>query len=188
MKYFCKCKAATSKTNYFYIILLFLGFSFFSCETNSRSNSSKNDEVKMQEVIIADNYSMNLPSSVTLHSKNRWKIGSSSNFLGTIILSETIKGSSITRCMNDLYNKNKSKKNNIYLLSEKELEIPNFKVFIKSYSGKAGSSYLASSIYYTGMILDEIDGNRRFTIEFNSITLNHSFMTDSIVSSFKRIM
>jgi hypothetical protein len=166
-----------------YIIPLFVVFLFFSCNTDS----NRNKEIRMQEIIIADNYTMKLPQSAILHKRNRWKIESSSSLITTIILSESIKASSTTSYMNDLVDRNDSQKFKLHLQSKKEFENSDFKIFINKYSGKAGSSPLASSIYFTGMILDEIEGNRRFSIELNSIGWGHTNIVDSIVGSFKKL-
>jgi hypothetical protein len=153
---------------FFFILLL-------SCTTN-------NKEREMQEVTVYENYTVKLPLQANLVKKNRWKIESSTN-LTTIIISELTQANSIANCMNETLMMHDSGKFKLYLNTEKVVDKPDFKVYIKDYKGKAG----VSPISFTCVILDELNSQNRFIFELNSIGFSHVYIMDSIVGSFKKL-
>jgi len=159
------------------IFVIFSLFSLFSCVTN-------NKEIRMQEVTVFENYTVKLPIQANLHQANRWKIESTSSKSMTIIMaSELTQKYSIENCMNAVLMKHNPDKFKLHLNSKEEIEKPDFNIHINNYKGSATSPI---TISLTLIILDELNSQRRFVFELSSVVATHTYMSDSIVSSFKR--
>lgn len=135
----------------------------------------------MQEVSVFGNYSVKIPIAAIMVMTNRWKIESSSTFMTTIILKETIQSNSVSDEINKSLRNYDSNKFKLNFDSKQEISKPKFKIYIRSYKGTAG--YLPIS--FTCVILDELNTQRRFIFELNSLGNNHSYIADSIVDSFR---
>lgn len=158
----------------FIFILLLL-----SCNTN-------NKEIKMQEVAVFENYTVELPLKANQVKKNRWKIEYSSLTLTTIIATEFTQIISLNNCFNIAFDKNDSAEFKLHFNSKEEIDKPAFKIYINNYKGKAGASSFASTINFTCLILDELNTQKRFIFEINSLGTGHDRIVESIVNSFRK--